>query len=281
MTFSWSHPSVHIGALVLGLALLAWYLEATWKEGFRATGRQRGSFLTGIVLLVVALSWPLADLARSVSLLMTVLQRLTLVLAVAPLLLFGTPPTVAARLTRPRPIDFLARHLTRPFMALGTTTALLALTALPFSIEWAGRNLAARALILGLVFDAGIILWLPVIERVPGAHSLKPMVKAGYLVGQAVAPTFLSFIWIFARQPLYDSLHAQHDVLGFSPLTDQQLAGYLAKLITFGVLLPATYLIMIRADEDSDESPRPLHWIDVEREIERAQRRERPKGAPD
>ena len=276
MTFSWSHPSLHVVPLILGAALIAWYLEATWKEGFRASRGQRIGFLLGVGLLVLVLSWPLADLALHVSLLLLVLQRLALVLGVAPLLLFGIPATVAARLTRPRIIDFLARNLSRPFMALASTTAILALTALPWSVEWAGRNGAVHALMLFAVLCAGVILWLPVIERVPGVQGLKPMVKAAYLVGQAVAPTFLSFIWIFALRPLYGSLSGQHDALGISPLTDQQLAGYLAKLVTFGVLLPATYVVMVRADEDTDESTRPLHWIDVERELERAQRRNRP-----
>ena len=275
MTFSWSHPTLHLGPLVLGAGLIAWYLEATWKEGFRATSRQRASFVAGAVLLILILSWPLADLALHVSLLLLVLQRLALVLGVAPLLLFGIPPTVAARLTRPPILDFLARTLSRPLVALGSTTALLAVTALPFSVEWAQRSIAVRFLMLALVFLAGVILWLPVIDRVPGVQSLKPMVIAAYLVGQAVAPTFLSFIWIFALRPLYGSLSGQHDALGLSPLTDQQLAGYFAKLVTFGILLPATYVIMVRADEDTDESTRPLHWIDVEREFERAQRRER------
>ena len=61
-----------------------------------------------------------------------------------------------------------------------------------------------------------------------------------------------------------------------SPLLDQQLAGFVAKLSTIAVLWSVAFVIMTRA-ESADDAGRdePLMWSDVEREIERADRRER------
>ena len=50
---------------------------------------------------VVALTWPLADLAAHWSLTALVTQRLILLMAVAPLLLLGLPYDVVQWLTRP------------------------------------------------------------------------------------------------------------------------------------------------------------------------------------
>ena len=69
-----------------------------------------------------------------------------------------------------------------------------------------------------------------------------------------------------------------------SPLLDQQLAGFLAKLSTIAVLWTVAFVIMTRAQtaETAGEDTEPLMWSDVEREIERADRREqRRHGGPD
>jgi cytochrome c oxidase assembly factor CtaG len=280
VTFSWTGPHLHLAPLLLVLGLAIWYLEATSHEPSRSTRSQRWAFGGGLLALLVALSWPVADLATRVSLLFVVGQRLLLVLVAAPLLLLGTPVPLAARLTRPAAIDAIASRLSRPLPALVTTTVVLGATALPWSVGEASGGLWARAAELAAVFGAGLVLWLPVIERVPGVRHLRPMAKGGYLVAQAVAPTFLSFAWILSLHPLYHSLHGQQAALGLSALTDQQLSGYLAKLGTFGVLLSVAYVLFMRSEGDRDDDAQSLQWVDVERELERAARRERRTGAP-
>ena len=65
-----------------------------------------------------------------------------------------------------------------------------------------------------------------------------------------------------------------------SPLLDQQLAGFLAKLSTIAVLWTVAFVIMTRAQaaETTGQDAEPLMWSDVEREIERAERRQRRAG---
>jgi hypothetical protein len=66
-----------------------------------------------------------------------------------------------------------------------------------------------------------------------------------------------------------------------TPLLDQQLAGFLAKLSTIAVLWTVAFVIMTRAQsEKGEEETDPLLWTDVERELERADRRERRHGWP-
>ena len=279
---------MHLAALVLCAGVLGWYYEATRRPESGVTRRQKLFFLAGDVLLAIALCWPVADLAQTTSLLVIVLQRQLLVLGAAPLLLLGTPMTITARLTRPALIDAIASRLARPVPALATTTILLFLTAIPPTVSAASSNALVRTLVVALTMVAGVALWLPVVVRVPGIPHLSDMGKAGYLIAQSLAPTFLSFAWIFARHPLYPSLTHQSHVLGISPLTDQQLSAYLSKLVTFGVLWTVAYVLFSKAaDADADPQDDPLHWVDVQRTLERLDRQERrsgvagsPNGAP-
>jgi hypothetical protein len=61
------------------------------------------------------------------------------------------------------------------------------------------------------------------------------------------------------------------------------LAGFLAKLSTIAVLWTVAFVIMTRpsAVDTTGRDAEPLMWSDVEREIERADRRERRHGWPD
>ena len=276
--FAWHSPVFHPVPLVLAAGVLAWYHEATARFASQASRRQRFQFILGVLAFLVATTWPIADLAQSVSLLITILQRELLVLAAAPLLLLGLPTMVVARLTHPAPLDWIACRISKPVPALFTTTLLLGVTALPISIDSANHHWILRAAIVLITLFAGIVLWLPVIERVPGVPHLSPYGKAGYLMAQSLAPTFLSFAWIFALRPLYGSLHGQHALIGISPLSDPQLSGYLSKLGTFGVLWAVAFWLFANAPDEEPEDSGPLHWIDVERAIERAQRDERKNG---
>jgi cytochrome c oxidase assembly factor CtaG len=127
-----------------------------------------------------------------------------------------------------------------------------------------------------IILLAGFVLWAPVLTRLPGTHHLSALARGGYLIVQSILPSFLSVIWIFARRPLYPA-YSHHTLAGMSPLLDQQLAGFVAKLGTIAVLWTVAFVIMNRAKvmDGADDQPETLIWSDVEREIERADRRDR------
>jgi cytochrome c oxidase assembly factor CtaG len=275
LPFSWSRPDFSPAPLLIALALFAWYFEAIRHCTTPATRKQIRAFCLGVIALLIASNWPVAELARQTSLLAWVFQRELLILAAAPLLLFAIPVEVGIRLTRPRVIDWIVARLSEPVPALAVTTVLLFMTALPFSVSAASTNSWIRLLIAAGTLLAGLVLWNPVIRRVPGVRELTRFGMAGYLLAQSIAPTFLSFAWIIAPHLLYSSLHGQRAALGISPLLDQRLSGWLAKMGTFGVLWPVAYRCFSRgADSDVPEDS-TLQWTDVERHLERVQRQER------
>jgi cytochrome c oxidase assembly factor CtaG len=275
MSFSWSHPQFSLTPVVIALGLLAWYFEAIRRCDPPVTRRQKTAFCCGTVALLIAASWPLAELARTTSLLTLVFQRQLLILVVAPLFLFAIPIEVGARLTQPRAIDWIVVHLSEPVPAVVLTTALMTITAVPFSVSAAARHSWIRWLVELGTLAAGFVLWNPVIRRVPGVREFTSPGLAGYLFAQSIAMSFLSFAWILAPHLLYPSLHGQRAALGVSPLLDQRLSGWLAKLGTFGVLWPVAFRCFSRGVDGDVPEVTTLQWRDVERQLERLQRQER------
>jgi len=284
-----SHPldwHLHFVWLLALLALAAGYLWSTRQEDCGATGRQKLLFLGGIVVLAGALTWPLGDLASHWLLLALVLQRLLLTLPVPPLLVLGTPRAIIDRLTRPAAVDAVLRVAARPVPAVAIVTVVAVGTLTVSAVSLAAHSVVARTVIQLVVLGSGFVLWAPVLTELPGVQRLSSLGRGGYLIVQSIAPSFLSIVWIFARHPLYAPFSYPGKVAGMTPLLDQELAGFLAKLSTIAVLWTVAFVIMTRAQSagsaggDTD----PLVWSDVEREIQRADRRDRRQpwwpGAP-
>jgi putative membrane protein len=277
--FEWH---LHLVWLLALLGLVTGYLWATRQPGSTATTGQKLLFLGGVVLLAVALTWPLADLASHWLLLALVLQRLLLTLAAPPLLVLGTPRPVIARLTRPPAVDAVLRVVVRPMPAVAVVTIVAVGTLTVGAVNLAAHSVIARAVVELLVLASGFALWAPVLTELPGAQRLSALGRGGYLIVQSIVPSFLSIVWIFARHSLYPSFTHQGKVVAMTPLLDQELAGFLAKLSTIAVLWTVAFVIMTRAQaaETAGRDTDPLVWADVEREIERAERRDRRQGSP-
>ena len=258
------------------VALFAGYVRATRAEERRASRRQFFCFTLGTLALLVAVTWPLGDLAAHWSLLALVVQRLLLMLAVPPLLVTGTPLPLLSALTRPAPVDAVLRVAVRPVPAIVFVTVVAVGTLTTPAVSWATSSASARVVFQLIVLLAGFVLWAPVLTHLPGTRHLSALARGGYLIVQSIVPSFLSVVWIFARRPLYPA-YSHATVAGMSPVLDQQLAGFAAKLSTIAVLWTVAFVIMSRAkvmDGDEEETD-PLIWSDVEREIERADRRDR------
>ena len=235
--------------------------------------RERGLALFALLSLAVVVAWPIGDLAASVSISVATAQRLVIVLLTAPLLLMSLPTSLLARVTRPAPIDALMRVVAHPGVAVALVTVVGTVTLTAQAVDWGARSTLGRDVILVLVLVLGVVLWIPALAAMPGTRHLSPMARAGYVFVSALVVTSFSFVWIFARHPLYPGLHHQHALLGMTALFDQQLAGFVAK---FGAYIPmwiVSFTIFSRAEERGlPVEETPLHWADVERAMQRVDR---------
>jgi cytochrome c oxidase assembly factor CtaG len=224
---------------------------------------------------LVALTWPVADLASHWSLTALVIQRLILILAVAPMLLLGLPYDVLERITRPPLVDAALNRCRRPATAIAFVTVLTVGSMTPAVVQAQASSPALRGLLAVTTVVAGLVLWIPVLGRVPGIPRLKPITRFGYLAAQGVVPAFLSFILILSPHPLYAVFAGSKAAIDLRPLNDQQIAGFVSKLTMLIVLLTVGGIGLVNtptSEEDVSLDER-LVWADVQRQFERADRK--------
>jgi putative membrane protein len=273
-----------IGALALAYALGVRAVARHAGPAALPTRRQFWYLAGALAALVLALTWPLADLAAHWSLTALVVQRLLLTLAAAPLLLLAMPASLLAALTRPAPVDACLRVLTRPVAAVVTFSVVVMGTLLPPAVSAQASSMWWRAATDLALLLAGAVLWGPVLRHIPGIRRASPVGTAAYLFVQSVVPTFPAILYVFARHPLYGAFTGTHLAFGMSRLVDQQVAGVVAKVATLPVLWSAAWAALwraqrVEADSASGDDDEPLTWAEVERQLERAERAER-RGHP-
>jgi cytochrome c oxidase assembly factor CtaG len=241
------------------------------------TRRQRWYLAGGLAALVLALTWPLADLAAHWSLTALVVQRLLLTLAAAPLLLLATPSALWSALTRPAAVDAAVAALTRPVVAVVSFSVVALGTLLPPAVAAQASSVWWRALTDTALLLAGAVLWAPAMRHLPGVRRTTAVGVAVYLFVQSIVPTFLAVVYVFAHHPFYPAFADVHRAFGMSRLVDQQVAGVVAKVGTLPVLWSAAWAALARAQraEASASDEDTLTWAEVERQLERAARTER------
>ena len=171
----------------------------------------------------------------------------------------------------------MLRVAVRPVPAVAIVTVVAVGTLTVGAVSLAAHSVVARIVIQLVVLASGFVLWAPVLTELPGAQRLSSLGRGGYLIVQSIVPSFLSIVWIFARHSLYPAFTHPGKVVGMTPLLDQELAGFLAKLSTIAVLWTVAFVIMTRAQaaETAGQDADPLVWSDVERG-DRARRSPRP-----
>jgi len=289
-TFAAADPwAFHVHPVTLAVVAIAVIgYVATARGAARPTQRQRWAFVAAMAGLVVAGSWPLEDLAAHWSLTALIIQRLLLVLVVAPMLLLSLPAALAARLTKPRAIDAVLAFVSKPAAAVIIFTGVAVGTLVTPAVAAQSSSGGARTGLDALLLLSGMVLWSPVVSTIPGASRPTPLGRAVYLFVQSVIPGFPSIIFIFSHHPLYYGFAHVHQALHLTPLVDQQLAGVVAKVATLPVLWTAAWVAISNAHRSDREGvdPETLTWAEVQRQLERAERAERaemrrtPSGQP-
>ena len=280
-----------VSALVYPLALrLAWQHRSR-RHGIHSTGtgeaslssglhhvprRKIASFYCGLVISFLAVSWPLGDLARKYSLLAYLVSNSILILAGTPLVLTSFPKWFYAEITRGRRTDAFLRHITRPLPSTIVFSAAVIFSMIPAVVQVATANTVAWDLLHFGVVAAATLMWITALNLLPGLRGLSAFGRVAFLFVQSLLPTFPAIVLIFARHSMYHPylLHARQ--LGIAPVTDQELAGGVVKVISIVVFWSVAAVILARAsrDEELGIDPQELTWDDVEREFQRSNPRE-------
>jgi putative membrane protein len=236
---------------------------------WHATSRQITWFTAGVVVLFLAVSWPVDDLGDRYLFSVHMVQHMLLGLIVPHLLLLGMPVWLLRTMLSPRPLNWVVRKITRPLVALILFNVTILWIHWPAVENLANRNEPFHFLTHAVILAAGLVMWFPVVAPLPAMPSLSYPGKMIYLFLQSIAPTVPASFLTFGSTPLYSFYTHVPRIWGMSVLTDQLVAGLLLKLGGGAILWGSIAVIFFkwyREEHDSDGWD-ALKWRDVEREI--------------
>jgi putative membrane protein len=226
--------------------------------------------------LWVFAEYPIHDLAEHYLFSVHMLQHLVFTTVSAPLLLLSLPPWLMRRLlVTPRRVCRIVRQVTRPVVALVIFNGFLVLTHWPTVTNETTHNELFHFGVHVVMFSTALVLWMPMINRLPELPRLSYPARMVYLFLQSFVPTVPASFLTFSSGIVYHAYIGRPELLGISAITDQQVAGVLMKLgggaILWG-LMTYTFFKWFSAEQARDRAerlPGDLTWDDVARELER------------
>ena len=232
-------------------------------RGYDVPFWQQVAWHTAMACMAIALLGPLDPLAEDL-LVAHMGQHLLIADIAAPLLLVGLrtpvyafliPKPVLVPLARCKPLRSAFRFLRQPLVAVPVWILTLYTWHFGFMFEGALANDWVHALQHVSFVGASLLVWWSVIEpkkrRLPG-----DLWKVPYLLGARLAGMFLGMAFIIMHTPAYDQYVLRTEAHGWSPLTDQQVAGGMMLGLDLLVMLFATGFFFYRSAEDHDRAER-------------------------
>lgn len=242
--WSWQpYPGVWLFIGVLAFA----YVAALRRSGIRrAEGRTRAAFFAGLVMLWLALDWPIGALGAGYLASVHMAQFLMITLLAPPLLLLGVPRAVYERLGElPRVVSVL-RLVTHPLIALAVFGVAVYWTHLPGVVD-ALMVTQAGSFALDIVWLlGGLVFWWPVVAPVPERPRFPSPLKMGYLFLATVVNTLPYAFLTFGDLPFYGLYELAPPVAGITTRQDQQIAGLLMKMGGGLILWGAITIVFFR-----------------------------------
>lgn len=250
----WTVPPVEVAlTAVLTFAYLAWSRDP--DTGIRM--RHRLFFLGGIVLLSAVIVTPLGGMAQQGLLAAHMVQH-TVIGAFVPLfLLLGIPPDLAVKRLSPTTIRRIQKvqHPAVAFTIWTLTTFAWLVPAIHHQVLthpalWVVQQISFLAF--------GVLMWMPVLERVPAPEWFGTGWKGSYMSGVWTVGLVISNIYWFSGTAFYSS-HVQAAVAwGISPLQDQANSGTVMMLTHCMLALGAVTLLFFRQAQEGSLRQRLL-----------------------
>ncbi len=210
--YSWS---LHAEAVAL-VPLLALAYALVLRR-YAAPGWRIACFLGGLGLILAVFVTPLESLALRYLLTAHLLQNVALAEWSPALVVLGVPPAAAAAARRYSAV----RLLTHPLVALPLWLATYYAWHLPAAYDTALRHPSTLLHFEHLCyFVTGVLVWWPVLTG-----RLNAGASATYLFIAFVLASPLGLLLALIPNAVYDFYEQAPRVWGWSPLTDQQVAG--------------------------------------------------------
>ncbi|MFN8580419.1 MAG: cytochrome c oxidase assembly protein [Gemmatimonadaceae bacterium] len=232
-TWAWRpYPGVWLFIAMLAYAVIRLNRVAARRQ-WTTSRPVHPLFVLGLVVLWLALDWPIGALGAGYLASVHMLQFLMVALIAPPLLLRGLQAPVLAMLDGDSTAARVLRRLTSPLFALIAFNATVLLTHIPAVVDGLMTSQFGSFLIDLLWLAAGILFWWPVVLDVPAHPKFQPPVKMGYLVvGMMFSPVMFGLVGflVYASTPLYGVFELAPPLPGISSQSDHQTAGALMSV---------------------------------------------------
>jgi putative membrane protein len=182
-------------------------------------------FAAGLAVLVVALASPFAGVAEGDVFVAHMAQHVLLLDVAPPLLLLGLTGPLLRPVLAAVP-SALLRPIVTPWVALPLAFALLVGWHVPVLFDAAVRHEPAHVLEHASFVAAGVLVWLPVLETLPGPAWFGAGAKLGFVLAWRLGETVLGNVLLWAQAPLY-AVYANGPAGRLDSLSDQRLAAAL------------------------------------------------------
>lgn len=277
-TSPWAwHPHPDVWALVV--VLLAGYWLAVTRLGPSrvapgqpvASRRQVACFVGGVAALWLHADYPVHDIGENHLFSVHMLQHIGFTLIAAPLLLMGLPDWLLRWLLQPRAVHKVVSRLATPLPAALVYNAVAVLTHWPLVVDASLRHHPVHLAVHAVIFASAVLMWFPVVNRLPELPTLSYPGRMLYLFLQSVLPTVPASFLTFGQGLLYRFYAEVARPFPLSAIDDQQLAGALMKVYAGSILWAVIAVLFFRwyAMEQRRSQAGTLTWEDVEREMRR------------
>lgn len=238
-TWSWEWtPYPGVWLFVGLLALAYWRLAGAPGTGIGGGGDdgpglppwRAVSFGGALLLLWLALDWPVGPLGATYLASVHMGQLLVISLVVPALLLLGLPRSVLRSPFGTPGGGPVLRAITHPVAALVIYNGVVVGTHVPAVLDtMVATQPGMLAMDLAWLL-AGVVFWWPVLAPEPGREWFNPFFQMGYLILNTIPATVPYSFLVFADFPLYRTYELAPPIPGVSTLRDQRIAGLLMKI---------------------------------------------------
>lgn len=240
-----AYPGVwlFIGLLAVSYVALARRAEVA---GGPVDGQRRAAFFGGLLVLWLALDWPIGALGAGYLASVHMAQFLMIALLAPALMLLGLPRAVYGSLGERHRAVAVLRVLTHPLVALAVFGVVVYWTHLPGVVDTLMVT-QAGSFALDLVWLlGGFVFWWPVVAPVPERPGFPSGLKMGYLFLATVVNTLPYAFLTFGDLPFYGLYELAPPVSGITTRQDQQIAGLLMKMGGGVILWTAITILFFR-----------------------------------
>jgi putative membrane protein len=199
--------------------------------------RHVAPFLSGVLILFVALDGPLHELSDNYLLSAHMVQHMLMTLVAPPLLLSGTPDWLLRPLLRVPAIRFVGSWLTTPLVAFLAFNVPFTLSHFPFFYQATLENHDAHIAEHLIFMFTSILTWWPIFSPLRELPRLSYPLQMMYVFGQTLSGFIVGSFLTNASAPLYRSYAEAPRVFALSALDDQRLGGLIMWVVGNAYLL--------------------------------------------